>query len=169
MGAPILWTPGKMRSFCRKNHVRKISLFGFFFFWGGGECRFYFYGRADFSDQLVWRRSSGLAALMLVLQERDQKEKRAHAAPTFCCRSLPTGSVISNMWHEPREMSKAATSTRVPLGPLGLHSLVGISASPKHLPTWQPHPGACLPPPLTPPPQIPPPPHSIFNTFCPKP
>ena len=31
MGAPILWTPGKMRSFCRKNHVRKIPLF-----WGGG-------------------------------------------------------------------------------------------------------------------------------------
>ena len=30
MGAPILWTPGKMRSFCRKNHVRKIPLF-----WGG--------------------------------------------------------------------------------------------------------------------------------------
>ena len=46
MGAPILWTPGKMRSFCRKNHVRKIPLF-----WGGGgKCRFYFYGRADFSE-----------------------------------------------------------------------------------------------------------------------
>ena len=49
MGAPILWTPGKMRSFCRKNHVRTIPLF-----WGGGlgggECRFYFYGRADFSE-----------------------------------------------------------------------------------------------------------------------
>ena len=51
MGAPILWTPGKMRSFCRKNHVRKITLFwGGFFGGGGGECRFYFYGRADFSD-----------------------------------------------------------------------------------------------------------------------
>ena len=50
MGAPILWTPGKMRSFCRKNHVRKIPLFWGGFFWGGGECRFYFYGRADFSD-----------------------------------------------------------------------------------------------------------------------
>ena len=36
MGAPILWTPEKMRSFCRKNHVRKIPLF-----WGGG-------GSADF-------------------------------------------------------------------------------------------------------------------------
>ena len=52
MAAPILWTPGKMPSFCRKNHVRKIPLF-----WGGGvgggECRFYFYGRADFSDFLT--------------------------------------------------------------------------------------------------------------------
>ena len=27
MGAPILWTPGKMRSFCRKNHVHKIPRF----------------------------------------------------------------------------------------------------------------------------------------------
>ena len=54
MGAPILWTPGKMRSFCRKNHVRKIPLFwgggGGLGGGGGGECRFYFYGRADFSD-----------------------------------------------------------------------------------------------------------------------
>ena len=23
---------------------------GYFGFWGGGECRFYFYGRADFSE-----------------------------------------------------------------------------------------------------------------------
>ena len=56
MGAPVLWTPGKMRSFCRKNHVRKIPLFGGGFW--GGECRFYFYGRADFSEFLqgVFRR-----------------------------------------------------------------------------------------------------------------
>ena len=27
MVAPIFGTPGKMRSFCRKNHVRKIILF----------------------------------------------------------------------------------------------------------------------------------------------
>ena len=32
MGAPILWTPGKMRSFCRKTYVHKIPRF----FWGGG-------------------------------------------------------------------------------------------------------------------------------------
>ena len=52
MGAPILWTRGKMPSFCRKNHVRKIPLFGGGGVWGGGggECRFYFYGRADFSE-----------------------------------------------------------------------------------------------------------------------
>ena len=41
MGAPILWTPGKMHSFCRKNHVRKIPLFWRGVFWGGG-------GSADF-------------------------------------------------------------------------------------------------------------------------
>ena len=44
-----------MRSFCRKNNVQKIPRFrGGGVFWvlggGGGECRFYFYGRADFSD-----------------------------------------------------------------------------------------------------------------------
>ena len=50
MGAPILWTPGKMHSFCRKNHVRKISLFWGGFWGGGGGGRFYFYGRADFSE-----------------------------------------------------------------------------------------------------------------------
>ena len=27
MAAPILWTPGKMRSFCRKNPVHKIPRF----------------------------------------------------------------------------------------------------------------------------------------------
>ena len=53
MAAPILWTPRKMRPFCRKSHVHKIPRFRggvFWFFFGGGECRFYFYGREDFSD-----------------------------------------------------------------------------------------------------------------------
>ena len=53
MAAPILWTPGKMRPFCRKNHVHEIPHFrggvNFGFFLGGGKCRFYFYGREDFS------------------------------------------------------------------------------------------------------------------------
>ena len=41
-----------MRSFCRKNHVHKILVLGggILGLGGGGECRFYFYGRADFSD-----------------------------------------------------------------------------------------------------------------------
>ena len=44
-----------MRSFCRKKtHVHKIPRFsgggGYFGFGGGGECRFYSYGRADFSE-----------------------------------------------------------------------------------------------------------------------
>ena len=50
--APILWAPGKMRSFCRKIHVHKIPRFrgGVFWVFWGGECRFYFFGREDFSD-----------------------------------------------------------------------------------------------------------------------
>ena len=45
MAAPILWAPGKMRPFCRKNHVHKISRFrgGVFWVWGGGGG-----GSADF-------------------------------------------------------------------------------------------------------------------------
>ena len=49
MGAPILWTPGKMRSFCRKNHVRKIPLFwGGGFGGGGGSADFIFMGEQIF-------------------------------------------------------------------------------------------------------------------------
>ena len=56
MAAPILWTPGKNAFFLQKNlHVHKIPRFGGgggeFWFGGGGKCRFYFYGRGDFSDR----------------------------------------------------------------------------------------------------------------------
>ena len=52
MAAPILWTPGKMRSFCRKTHVHKIPRFwgGFV---GGGSADFIFYGREGFSDSMT--------------------------------------------------------------------------------------------------------------------
>ena len=46
MPAPILWAPGKMRSFCRKTCVHKIPRFvggGYFGFGGGGG------GSADFN------------------------------------------------------------------------------------------------------------------------
>ena len=53
-GAPILWTPGKCALSAGKTHVHTIPRFGgggYFGFWGGGgECRFYFYGLADFSE-----------------------------------------------------------------------------------------------------------------------
>ena len=52
MAAPILWTPGKNAFFLQENlHVRKIRRFGGGILGlGGGECRFYFYGRGDFSE-----------------------------------------------------------------------------------------------------------------------
>ena len=56
MGASILWTPGKCVLSAGKTHVHKIPRFrggGYFGFGGGGECRFYFYGRADFSELLL--------------------------------------------------------------------------------------------------------------------
>ena len=47
MAAPILWTPGKMRSFCRKTYVHKIPRFmgGF---GGGGSADFIFMGARIF-------------------------------------------------------------------------------------------------------------------------
>ena len=58
MAAPILWTPGKMPSFCRKTSmsIKFPGLGGVRGFWGGGgECRFYLYGRRDFSDSLLFK------------------------------------------------------------------------------------------------------------------
>ena len=43
MAAPILWAPGKMRSFCRKTYVHKTPRFG-----GGGILGFFLGGSADF-------------------------------------------------------------------------------------------------------------------------
>ena len=51
MAAPILWTPGKMRSFCRKNHVRKIPLFWGWFGGGGGSADFIFMGARIFLSE----------------------------------------------------------------------------------------------------------------------
>ena len=52
MAAPILWTPGKMRSSCKKNHVRKIPPFreggGF---GGGGGADFIFMGARIFLNR----------------------------------------------------------------------------------------------------------------------
>ena len=52
--APILWAPRISAFFLQENlHVHKIPRFlggGVFGFGGGGKCRFYFYGRGDFSE-----------------------------------------------------------------------------------------------------------------------
>ena len=48
MAAPILWTPGKMRSFCRKTHVHKILRFRGGFWGGGGSADFIFMGARIF-------------------------------------------------------------------------------------------------------------------------
>ena len=60
MAAPILWTPGKMRSFCRKNHVHKIPRFrGEGVFWvlggGGGSADFIFMGARIFLKLAPYR------------------------------------------------------------------------------------------------------------------
>ena len=55
MGASILWTPGKDAFFLQEKPMSiKLRVLGgggvFWVLGGGGECRFYFYGRADFSE-----------------------------------------------------------------------------------------------------------------------
>ena len=56
MAAPILWTPGKNAFFLQEKPMSikflvlgggggSLGLGG-----GGGKCRFYFYGRGDFSE-----------------------------------------------------------------------------------------------------------------------
>ena len=53
MAAPILWAPRISAFFLQENlHVHKIPRFGGGggIFGLGGQCRFYFYGRRDFSD-----------------------------------------------------------------------------------------------------------------------
>ena len=58
MAAPILWTPGKNAFFLQENPIFSIKFrvlgggLG-----GGGKCRFYFYGRGDFSD--TWNKLNG--------------------------------------------------------------------------------------------------------------
>ena len=60
MAAPILWAPGKMLFFSagKPMPIKFLVLGGLFWvFWGGGggggKCRFYFYGREDFSGFLT--------------------------------------------------------------------------------------------------------------------
>ena len=51
MAARLLWAPGKMRSFCRKTYVHKISRFrggGVFWVGGGGSADFIFMGAGIF-------------------------------------------------------------------------------------------------------------------------
>ena len=54
IGAPILWTPGKNAFFLQEKPVstKFLVLGGGILGLGGGrgKCRFYFYGRGDFSD-----------------------------------------------------------------------------------------------------------------------
>ena len=77
----------KTRSSCRRTYVHKIFLvlggggyFGFFF--GGGECRFYFYGRGDFlkKNEVIIVKVLGVRVIgtttSKALQRRNHQKKR---------------------------------------------------------------------------------------------
>ena len=51
---------------------------GYFGFWGGGECRFYFYGRADFSED-------GLGSKQ---PNRYSNPVALHCHATLCCTTF---------------------------------------------------------------------------------
>ena len=56
MGASILWTPGTNALFLQEKPMSiKFLVLGGGGYFGllGGECRFYFYGRADFSEIVI--------------------------------------------------------------------------------------------------------------------
>ena len=84
MAAPILWTPGKMPSFCRRTSMSiKFFVFwgggGFWVLRGGGGCRFYFYGRGDFSEFSCWSDSqiaSNLRFAIFSAPQHDSQIKR---------------------------------------------------------------------------------------------
>ena len=76
MGAPILWTPGKMRSFCRKTHVHKIPRFGgggVFWVWGGGSADFIFMGARIFLIQTPPKNSDSQMLEIPATNEHQQK------------------------------------------------------------------------------------------------
>ena len=101
MGASILWTPGKMRSFCRKTHVHKIPRLGggYFGFWGGGGvCRFYFYGHADFSDFFVWGWSFwGWPYLPQLLERKASESPCVHCSAFAAARVEVRGAQAASM------------------------------------------------------------------------
>ena len=97
MAAPILWTPGKMRSLCRKNHVRKIPPFQGGGVWGGG-------GSADFIFM-------GARIFLKKINRKTKKKEncpavlRTYAAPigAFFCPEIRafTGRDLFNRFQRP--------------------------------------------------------------------
>ena len=99
MAAPILWTPGKMRPFCRKNLCPLNSSFwggGYFGFWGGGKCRFYFNGRGNFSEKVQktkkhWSRTSSAFSKLFTCKPLPQ-------ALAFFCVSCGKGGFAAILY-----------------------------------------------------------------------
>ena len=93
-----------------KTHVHKIPRFGgggYFWVFLGGECRFYFYGRADFSETVL-REIGGCpkGVLLRVLKWASttkgalHKALSCHEAPQFH-RASP-GALPRHFWRIPR-------------------------------------------------------------------
>ena len=89
MAVPILWTPGKKRPFCKKNHVHKIPPFRGGVFWvleGGGSADFIFMGARIFLIIVLPLELSPPAACLGNPRRPGEKKK---STPSFSRLGLP--------------------------------------------------------------------------------
>ena len=117
MGAPILWTPGKMHSFCRKNHVRKIPVFGGGFWGGGGgSADFIFMGARIFLKKINanFFVQSFLATLR-VMDVRAENRGRPHQKVRF-----PAAPVVGRNFLTPGHPGVRVRNVRGKSGPKSL-------------------------------------------------
>ena len=131
MAAPIIWGPGKMRSFCRKTlHVHKIPRFGGGVFWafGGGSADFInFHGREDFSEffsgkvQIVSRTLSGLFLVGALDRPRKRKGTSRENPRTIPEQigKIPEKSGKSQKGQKGKDKSRSGTSPPFEPPPLG--------------------------------------------------
>ena len=115
MAAPILWVPGKIALFLQGNlHAHKILRFSGGVFWGvfralflggGGECRFYFYGRGELSDFMF--RGCGLEEVASDLRHWEGKQPQSQAIAATAVRSdagLSAGELSTNLSENSRRL-----------------------------------------------------------------
>ena len=107
MAAPILWAPRKNAFFLQEKpmSIKFLLLGGYFGFRRGGECRFYCYGREDFSEieklvhifgQLV--HISGCLSLFQLDQLELDHDLVAQASPPYKGACVLRSKQVLKIW-----------------------------------------------------------------------